>query len=72
MFSLHHLGDIVHSFSSKVQVEDSFYDSRFAWDNLRLTVSTLPVSKEALIHEHWDSFLELIPDGPYNVFADAF
>ena len=72
MFGLHHLGDVVHSLSGEVQVEDTLYDCRFARDDLRLTVSTLPVAEETLIHEHRDSFFELISNGPYDIFADAF
>ena len=72
VFGLHHLGDVVYSFSGKVQIEDSFYDGRFARDDLRLTVSTLPIAEETLIHEHWDSLFKFISNGPYDILADAF
>lgn len=41
VLSLHHLGNIVHGFSSQIEIEDTFHDGRFTRYDLRLTVSTL-------------------------------
>ena len=70
--SLHHLGNIVHGFSSQIEIEYTFHDGRFTRYDLRLTVSTLFIAKEPLIYEHWCSFLELLANAPSNVLTDAF
>ena len=71
VLSLHHLGDLVHGFPSQIEVEDAFYDSRFARYDLRLTVSALFIAEEPLVHKHWSSFLELLTDAPCDILADA-
>ena len=71
VLSLHHLGDLVHSLSGQVEIEDAFYDSRFARYDLRLTVSALFIAEEPLVHKHWSSFLELLADAPCDILADA-
>ena len=70
--SLHHLGNIVHGFSSQIEIEYTFHDGRFTRYDLRLTVSTLFIAKEPLVYEHWCSFLELLANAPSNVLTDAF
>ena len=49
VLSLHHLGNIVHGFSSQIEIEDAFHDSRFTRYDFRLTVSTLFIAKEPLV-----------------------